>query len=82
MLGIECQSRDDVASYQECIKNIYLTEHQVPPPSDPLENLLTLQKVRCEMSEDFSPPALCDENFLAVAKATARDLLDVPKEPE
>ena len=70
MLGTECQSRDDVAGYQECMKNIYLTKHQVPPPSDPLENLLTLQKVRCEIPEYFSQPALCDEDFLVVAKAS------------
>ncbi len=82
MLETECQSRDDVAGYQECMKNIYLTEDQVPPPSDPFENLLTLQKVRYEMSQYFLQPALCDEDFLVVAKATAKDLLDVPKEPE
>jgi len=32
------------------------------------------------MSEYFSQSALCDEDFLVVVKASAKDLLDVPKE--
>jgi hypothetical protein len=64
------------------MRNMYRAEHQVPPPSDFFEKLLTLQKVRYEMSEYLSQPALCSEDFLVVAKATEKDSFDVPKESE
>jgi len=78
MPGTEC----DVAGYQECMKNTYLPEHQVPPPSDSLEKLSTLQEIRCEMMQCFSQLVFCSVGFLVVTKASAKDLLDVPKEPE
>ncbi|KPK78655.1 MAG: hypothetical protein AMJ89_00810 [candidate division Zixibacteria bacterium SM23_73] len=82
MQGTECQSRDDVAGYQKCMKDIYLPEHQVPPPSDSFEKLLTLQEIRCEMMQCLSQLVFRSGSILVAAKASAKDLLDVPKEPE
>jgi hypothetical protein len=51
-------------------------------PSDSLEKLLTLQKIRSEMMQCFSQLVFCSGGFLVAAKASAKDLLDVPKEQE
>ena len=82
MPGTECRFRNDGACYQECTENIYLGEHQVPPPSDSFENLVALQKVSYEMRHSIQQLVFCSGDFLVIAKAKAKDWLDVPKDLE